>query len=209
LAGNRARAALLRVAQAKTEVGEADDEYEREADQAAAEVVERLYDEGVGQAGPNTLDPADPADPVEPARVSRRLQRAPIGAEGGDLDAETEAELHGAAAGGAPLPGSIRRAMETAFDADFSGVRLHRDATSANLNRQLSARAFTAGRDIFLGHETPDLGSRAGGELLAHELTHTIQQGAVSSPLRRAVGNRARFGHLSRRARPNTLRPET
>jgi hypothetical protein len=47
------------------------------------------------------------------------------------------------------------------------------------LNRKLGASAFTVGRDIFFGGSTPELASSAGQGLLAHELTHVVQQGAA------------------------------
>ena len=66
--------------------------------------------------------------------------------------------------------------MEQAFNADFSGVKVHTGAESDTLNRSLSARAFTSGHDVFFrqGEYNPD--STAGQELLAHELTHVVQQ---------------------------------
>ena len=68
--------------------------------------------------------------------------------------------------------------MERAFCAEFRSVRLHADAHSDQLNRSLQARAFTTGQDIFfrLGAYAP--GTRGGQELLAHELSHVVQQNA-------------------------------
>jgi hypothetical protein len=79
--------------------------------------------------------------------------------------------------------------MEGAFGADFGAVRLHEGAAAHDLNERLSARAFTVGRDIFLGSNAPAPTTGAGQELLAHELTHTLQQGAAS-PVRRALAER-------------------
>ena len=68
--------------------------------------------------------------------------------------------------------------MEPRFGADFSGVRIHTGSEAAQLNREVSAQAFTHGQDIYLGEGKTDVASAQGKQLLAHELTHTIQQGA-------------------------------
>jgi hypothetical protein len=80
---------------------------------------------------------------------------------------------------GRPLPDSVQTAMESHFGADFSGIRIHTDHPSVLLTRLLKAQAFTHGRDIYFGAGKFAPVSPAGEHLLAHELTHTIQQGAV------------------------------
>jgi len=67
--------------------------------------------------------------------------------------------------------------MESSFGRDFSRVRVHSNPNASSLAQQLSARAFTIGHNIFFRSGEPPLTSRAGQHLLAHELTHTIQQG--------------------------------
>src|SRR5207344_148493 len=66
--------------------------------------------------------------------------------------------------------------MGQALNADFSGVRVHTDAGADGLNQSLSARAFTTGRDIYFRQGEYNPGSSGGRELLAHELTHVVQQ---------------------------------
>lgn len=70
--------------------------------------------------------------------------------------------------------------MEPRFGADFSRVRIHRDERAATASRQLNAAAFTVGQHIHFGQGQWQPGSAAGRELIAHELTHTIQQGAAN-----------------------------
>lgn len=82
--------------------------------------------------------------------------------------------------GGSPLPAETRSFMEPRFGADFSSVRLHAGTESAELNRTVSAQAFTLGSDIYLGPGKTDVTSDAGKQLLAHELTHVVQQGGVN-----------------------------
>ncbi|UCV27909.1 eCIS core domain-containing protein [Ferribacterium limneticum] len=81
--------------------------------------------------------------------------------------------------GGEPLPEAVRQDMELRFGADFSAVRIHRDARAAQASSALNAAAFTVGNQIHFGAGQFNPGSGEGRELIAHELTHTIQQGAA------------------------------
>lgn len=78
--------------------------------------------------------------------------------------------------GGHVLPDATKAFMENAFQADFSQVRIHTDARAAEMSHSIHARAFTHGRDIYFnkGEYIPD--RLEGKKLLAHELTHTLQQ---------------------------------
>ncbi len=96
--------------------------------------------------------------------------------EGGVLGADIEGAVQSARAGGHPLPVAARAPMEQAFGADFSGVKVHTDGQADALNRSLQARAFTTGQDIFFRSGAYNPTSRGGQELIAHELTHVVQQ---------------------------------
>ena len=78
--------------------------------------------------------------------------------------------------GGRPLSDTIRTSMETRFGHDFGDVRIHTDSDAAQMTRDLHAEAFTTGRDIYFqpGKFAPHVSS--GKRLLAHELTHVVQQ---------------------------------
>lgn len=95
-----------------------------------------------------------------------------------------EARLRaGRPSGGRPLPAEVRGEVEAAFDADFSPVRIHTGEEAAALSEDLGANAFTQGRDIYFARGRFDPQSHAGRRLLAHELTHVVQQsggGAVA-----------------------------
>ena len=97
----------------------------------------------------------------------------------GTVGSNVAADIHNGLAEGSPLPLGVRRFMETRFGADFSGVKIHTGDKAAKLNRQLSADAFAVGNNIFFGKNKFQPGSHEGRELIAHELTHTLQQGAV------------------------------
>jgi hypothetical protein len=83
--------------------------------------------------------------------------------------------------GGMPLESKTRTEMEDAFGQDFSDVRVHTGSEADQLNVDVQARAFTTGKDVFFrsGTYTPE--STAGKELLAHELTHVVQQSDSST----------------------------
>ncbi|MEH2011626.1 eCIS core domain-containing protein [Nostoc sp.] len=89
---------------------------------------------------------------------------------------DLEASINQARGGGQAMADNIRHPMEVAFGADFSGVKVHTDSQSDQLNRSIQARAFTTGQDVFFRQGEYNPGSRGGQELLAHELTHVVQQ---------------------------------
>ena len=72
--------------------------------------------------------------------------------------------------------------MENAFGYDFSRVRIHRNDEAKVLSHQLGALAFTHGSDVYFGNNMYDPAGSSGKRLLAHELTHVVQQGH-SAPL--------------------------
>ena len=154
-------------------VGAADDRAELEADAIAERVVRNL---GAGAPGSTSSRTS-----------SRTVQRATgaasaaIGAEGGELDSGTACELASARRGGRPLEDSTRSRMEGAFGADFGRIRVHTDARADRLSREISADAFTTGRDVFFRSGGYRPGSADGDRMLAHELAHTVQQGAATS----------------------------
>jgi hypothetical protein len=89
--------------------------------------------------------------------------------------------------GGQPLPASVRTDMEARFGHDFSGVRVHADGGAAELARRTNARAFTVGRNVVFGSGEYAPGSSEGRRLLAHELTHVIQQGRARTAVQRTI----------------------
>jgi hypothetical protein len=113
-----------------------------------------------------------------------RSQRAARAGGGPGL----QQDIQRARGGGQPLPGHVRAPMEQALAADFSHVRLHTDGEADRLSRGLSAQAFTTGQDIFLRRSQAGWASAAGRELIAHELTHVVQQRAVTPGAAPALG---------------------
>jgi hypothetical protein len=131
-------------------------------------------------------------EPVQAKSISDTIQREEVPEEeqlqgkslkgGMAATPNLETSIQGARGSGQPLDENIRQPMEKAFGCvDFSGVKVHTDGQSDQLNRSIQARAFTTGEDVFFRQGEYNPGSRGGQELIAHELTHVVQQnsGAV------------------------------
>lgn len=100
--------------------------------------------------------------------------------DGGDaVPGSVAGEIANAKAGGAPLPKDVKAFMEPRFRADFGNVRIHKGERSVALNQKIRAQAFTHGNHVFFGKDKFKPDTHEGKELIAHELTHTIQQGAA------------------------------
>ena len=75
-----------------------------------------------------------------------------------------------------PLPEDIRAAMEAQFECDFTKVRIHTGEDAVRMTQILKAHAFTQGYDIYFNAGRYQPYTTIGQELLAHELTHVVQQ---------------------------------
>jgi len=184
--------------QARLEVGETDDPLEHEAEAFSRAVVAgrslpRFFGQDHGAPARRTCaqcvdelvaETAEPVADVGPLRRERLHADPPddgdAGQDGGDGDARP-ARNGGDTSG---LHGAVRGRLEAALDTDLGAVRVHRGQASERAARAIGARAFTRGRDIWLGaRERPDdLG------LMAHEVAHVVQQrGTADGPLQRAL----------------------
>lgn len=154
------------VVQPKLKLGSADDPSEREAESIAAQAVDR------GAQGRGDL-----------ARHIHR--RASEGSQRANVPEDVASDLQ-AASGGRPLPKTALDRMATVFGVNFGPVRVHTGSQADRLNRQMQSHALTRGRDIFFraGGFAPETAD--GRRLLAHELTHVLQQqGSVSTQVPR------------------------
>jgi hypothetical protein len=113
----------------------------------------------------------DEEEPLQAASVDMRRSFQ----VGGDI----EEGIQDARGGGQPMDGETRDFFESRMGADFSGVRVHSGPDAAQISRSIGAKAFTTGSDIFFGEGHHNPGSDEGKRLMAHELTHVVQQGAA------------------------------
>jgi hypothetical protein len=165
--------------QPKLVIGKPHDRFEREADQTAERLVqsrpliqlqpEEKEEEAIQAEG---LTQRQAEEEEEAIQGKGLIQR--------QAEEEVERGLSLSKSGGVPLKEGTRAEMEGHFDADFSSVRLHTDTHAASMSRALSAQAFTQGNHIYFGAGKYDPGSTAGKKLIAHELTHVVQQGAAA-----------------------------
>jgi Domain of unknown function (DUF4157) len=184
---------LLKI-QPKLSLGTVGDAYEQEADRVARQVVQRIHAPQV-----NTFQPDSPifrSLPQEHPKITNLQLKAssfpvssPVTAGlfipstlGADLTTELGLGIGRSRHGGQPLADPLRRPMEQAFGQDFSQVRVHTDATADHLNRSLQAQAFTSGQDLFFRRGSYNPRNRVGQELIAHELTHVVQQNQLRTP---------------------------
>lgn len=152
-------------------IGAANDRYEREADRVAEQVMRAPSAES-GDSHERTQ-----SRPAPPRNISALA--------GGGFGRSVVPELLGA--GGQALDRANRDLMESRFGHDFSAVRVHTGTRAARSARAVGARAYTLGQHIVFGGGQFAPGSEAGQRLLAHELTHTIQQGDGGRHIQRLV----------------------
>ena len=114
----------------------------------------------------------------EEEEIQAKPQNKSLG--GGAVSTDIETTIQSAKSGGSPLDAGLQQKMGKAMGADFSGVKVHTDSQADKLNRSLSSRAFATGPNLFFKRGEYNPGSRSGQELIAHELTHVVQQNGGS-----------------------------
>lgn len=160
--------------QAKSTVNDPGDAFEQEADRVADEVV-RMPEARMHAKSSNTGDGSPSVIQRMCAECEEELHRSPAADSVPELDARMEAQIR-SLGGGEPLPRSVRGFFEPRFERDFSNVRVHTGAPAAATAEQLQALAYTRGSDIVFGPGQYQPESARGRRLIAHELTHVVQQ---------------------------------
>lgn len=164
--GNQAVGRLLH---ARLKVGEPVDQYERKADQIAEQIVQGC---DATQVSPNHNE----RNPVGGQRLAAGNSETSL------ISPNVESQINNKRGTGEPLPENIRASFESGFGYDFSGVRVHTDAESAETARAVNAQAFTVEEDIVFGSGAYAPEATEGQKLLAHELTHVVQQQGGEGP---------------------------
>ncbi len=180
--------------QAKLSIGEPNDKYEKEADDTASKVVQQInsptHNNSVQKQ--ESMEAEDKELQMKPAisKIQRdesmeledeELQmkslvqrRENIG--GGEASTDLESSIQSARGSGQSLDAGLQAKMGQAMGADFRGVKVHTDSRSDQLNKSIQAKAFTTGQDVFFRQGAYEPKSQGGQELIAHELTHVVQQ---------------------------------
>ena len=191
--------------QTKLTIGQPNDKYEQEADRVAEQVM-RMSEPKIQRVCPECEEELH-RQPMEEEEEEETLQTKPLAEQitpllqrqTEPLEEEEEEALQtkttsgktptipvsvqkritSLQGGGQPLPESERNFFEARFGADFSQVRIHADTQAAETSRAVNARAFTLGRDVVFGAGQYQPRSFEGQRLLAHELTHVVQQNTI------------------------------
>lgn len=152
--------------------------------------------------GPEKEKPEGMQKKAAPQKEDDELKKAaPVQTKqetsGATASPQLSSKIESGAGRGATLPPKTLNEMSHSFGVDFSGVRVHSDSEAANMNKELQAHAFTHGNDIYFNQgkynpETPD-----GKFLLAHELTHVVQQSGGTSAIDTKRASHQPNGHLS------------
>jgi hypothetical protein len=144
------------------------------------EPVQAMHDPSLAQRQGEAVEEEPPVQAMhDPALAQRSAGDGPspeVGLEGGPISDALAGQIQAKRGGGSALDGSTRSSMEGSFGTSFSDVRVHHDDQSDALNRSISAKAFTTGSDIFLSRNA----SPSDSSLMAHELTHVVQQRSMS-----------------------------
>lgn len=208
-----------RVIQPKLTVNQPNDEYEKEADRVAKAVIRMPTPRSVG---------GGIADGVESGRIQRMCSRCqrrfragkPLNCteceetllqrtSSGDDPAATGAiqqRIQSVRSGGRPLPNPVRSFFEPRMGQDFSNVRIHTDSQADEATRMVGAEAFTVGQDVVFRSGAYRLGTEEGKRLLAHELTHVVQQTGQSSVAPRPIEHAPAI--LQQSASPQIMRKQ-
>ena len=157
--------ALYQAIQPKLTVNQPNDVYEDEAERLAAQVMSKQ--EPIIESGSS----------AGISELTTPVQRRDNSDKGIQMEDDNfEDQLSSSKGNGTPLPEDIRLFMEPRFGADFSNVHIHENSEADEMNRMVSAHAFTHHQDIYFGAGKYNPASTEGKGLLAHELTHVVQQ---------------------------------
>lgn len=182
------------------------DEADPDGEDTAAADVAALA--ATSSAAPSDGNGSDATIDRSPAPHIRRAAHVPAagpatgtGPDGGLLDGSIAQRVQRSVSGGRPIDAPVQARIQRAFRTDLSGVRVHADAAAGDLSRDLNARAFTVGRDVFFGKGEYRPNTDGGLNLLAHELAHVEQASGIARrarPARRTV--------IRRKFRPAVVR---
>lgn len=164
--------------QTQPEAEEAQRQPEEEEEPAQAQFLQKQEEEEMQK------QPEKEEEPVQAKLLQRREERAAVEKKSNSVQegrgASLESSINSIRGGGRPLTQSARFFFEPRFGADFSGVKVHTDENANHLAKSINAKAFTIGRDIVFGSGQYSPESPPGKQILAHELTHVIQQAGKS-----------------------------
>jgi len=191
--GNHAINGIIR---AKLKVTQPGDKHKQQADRVADTVMrmpEPLVQRQPQEEEEKTLrrQPKEEEDEMmrrQPLEEDEELQTKPNGSNVPQVSPRVQSQINSLRGGGRPLPTTARTFYEPRFGYDFSDVHVHTNSRAAETAAAVNAKAFTVGRDVVFGPGEYAPESAAGKRLLAHELTHVVQQSSSSLSIQRDDG---------------------
>lgn len=169
------KSALPHPIQAKLTIGASNDKYEQEADRVAEQVIS-MPDHQLGSS----------KDRSPPHQITPLIQTKTTTESSPTLTPETNSAIRSLQGAGQPLSKADRSYFESRFRTDFSNVRIHNNQKAAGLAGSVNARAFTYGNNVVFGSGEYSSSTLVGKKLLAHELTHVVQQSKFSKTIQRS-----------------------
>ena len=168
------------VLQPKLTINTPGDKYEQQADAMADRVMHMSANEKAVKHTPGLIGAEVQRKSATCKEAEKKnepvMRKTENGNSGIPVSPSLASSLNASKGGGSPLPPGTKSFMENAFSKDFSGVRIHADNQAAEMSEGINAKAFAYGNDIFFNSGQFSPNADSGKHLLAHELTHTIQQ---------------------------------
>ncbi len=184
------------VVQKKLSIGASDDKYEVEADRMADKVM-GMSDTPVKtskQTGALVQRKCSACKKEEGIQkkplaesVTPMIQKSSQGSSTGEASSALTQQIGSSKGNGNTMDTDTKNFMESRFGTDFSQVAIHTDSQAVKMSRELNAQAFTVGNDIYFNEGMYSPNTTSGKHLLAHELTHTLQQKSIDSSIQRRL----------------------
>ncbi|WP_111709990.1 eCIS core domain-containing protein [Lutibacter citreus] len=176
------------VVQKKLSIGASDDAYEIEADSVADKVVNmsdaqvqaKLQTGALVQRKCSDCEKEEIQKKPIAESISPYIQKSALSSSGESTASnQISSQINSSKGSGNNMSNNTRNYMESRFGTDFSDVKIHTGSNAIQLSKELNAQAFTVGNDIYFNEGKYNPSSNSGKHLLAHELTHTLQQGGI------------------------------
>ncbi|WP_430412277.1 phage tail tip lysozyme [Kordia sp.] len=189
--------------QAKLAIGQSNDRYEKEADAMGEKIVNKSKKDAIQNViSTNQIKPNLQRKKEEEKEEISQVQLKPSSNGNATPSASFESTLQTTKGSGSSLSNPLKTEMEAGFGRNFNTVKIHTDAKAIQMSRDIGAKAFTNGNNIYFNNNTYNPTSTSGKRLLAHELTHVVQQKSSETTIQKD-GDPTATTHT-----PNTLQTQ-
>lgn len=187
------------IVQPKLEIGEEDDEHEKEADGVADKVMRMSSGSGDDSNISNGKEKIQTMSNLSSQKVQKMHTGIPAiqkmsseNKSGINAPASVEKGINSSKGSGQNLTPEVQEEMGSKMGTDLSNVKVHTDSNAVQMSKDINAKAFTHGNDVYFNQGQYNPTSNEGKHLLAHELTHTVQQsGQIKPKIQRTIAQAA------------------